>query len=180
MIASRALGLPDPRNGGSGNPGATNVLRLGGKKAAIITLTGDILKGWLPVMASRALGLAPWIVAATALGALLGHIAPVFFRFRGGKGVATAFGALLAISPLAAAALVGIWLCVALVFRYSSLAALTAAVAAPFLMATTRPGHALVFGLGTAVMSALLLWRHRPNIRNLLLGRETKIGAKGA
>ncbi len=170
------LGLPDPRHVGSGNPGATNVLRVGGKKAAIITLIGDILKGVLPVVLARLLGLAPWLVATVALCALLGHIYPVFFRFRGGKGVATALGVLAAIDPLAGAGLLGIWLVVAAVFRYSSLAALTAAVAAPFLVVVTLRTHVGVFFAATAAMSVLLLWRHRSNIRNLLAGRETKIG----
>ncbi len=174
------LGLPDPRQVGSGNPGATNVLRVGGKKAAIITLIGDVLKGVLPVIFARLLGVAPWIVATVALCALLGHIYPVFFRFRGGKGVATALGVLAAIDPLAGAGLLGIWLVVAMAFRYSSLAALTAAVAAPFLMALTLRAHVGVFFAATSAMSVLLLWRHRSNIRNLLAGRETKIGAKAA
>ncbi len=171
------LGLPDPRHAGSGNPGATNVLRVGGKKAAIITLIGDILKGVLPVVLARLLGLAPWLVAIVALCALLGHIYPVFFRFRGGKGVATALGVLTAIDPLAGAGLLGIWLVVAIVFRYSSLAALTASVAAPFLVAVTLHAHVGVFFAATSAMSVLLLWRHRSNIRNLLAGRETKIGS---
>ncbi len=156
------------------------MLRIGGKKAAIITLTGDVLKGALPVLLARVLGVAPWIVALVAFSALLGHIYPVFFRFRGGKGVATAFGVLVAIDPLAGAALLGIWLVVALIFRYSSLAALTAAVAAPFLMGATRHSHVGLFFAATAAMSLLLLWRHRSNIRNLLSGQETKIGAKAA
>nr|WP_298137202.1 glycerol-3-phosphate 1-O-acyltransferase PlsY [Acidiferrobacter sp.] len=176
IVASRMLGLPDPRHAGSGNPGATNVLRLGGKKAAIITLIGDVLKGAVPVVLARSLGVAPWIVAVTASAALVGHIYPVYFRFRGGKGVATALGVLTAINPIAGAGLLGIWLVVALVFRYSSLAALTAAVAAPFLMAATLHRHVGLFFVMTALMSALLLWRHRSNIRNLLAGRETKIG----
>jgi glycerol-3-phosphate acyltransferase PlsY len=180
VLASRLLGLPDPRHAGSGNPGATNVLRLGGKKAAIITLIGDVLKGVLPVMLARLLGVVPWIVALTAWAALLGHVYPLFFRFRGGKGVATALGVLAAINPVAGAGLLGIWLVVALVFRYSSLAALTAAVAAPFLMAATLRQHIGLFFAMTSAMSILLLWRHRTNIRNLLAGRETKIGAKGA
>lgn len=178
ILASRMLGLPDPRHAGSGNPGATNVLRVGGKKAAIITLIGDILKGVLPVALARLLGVAPWVVAAVALCALLGHIYPVFFRFRGGKGVATALGVLATIDPLAGAGLLGIWLVVAMTFRYSSLAALTAAVAAPFLVALTLRAHVGVFFGATSAMSVLLLWRHRSNIRNLLAGRETKIGAK--
>ena len=177
-MVSRLWGLPDPREVGSGNPGATNVLRVGGKKAAIITLMGDILKGSLPVMVAESLSVPALVVALVAFAALLGHVYPVFFRFRGGKGVATAFGVLTAISPLAGAGLLGIWLLVALLFRYSSLAALTAAVAAPFLLVVTVSGHRLLFFVMTLAMSLLLLWRHRSNIQNLLAGKETKIGAK--
>ena len=177
-MVSRLWGLPDPRKVGSGNPGATNVLRVGGKKAAIITLMGDILKGSLPVMVAESLSVPALVVALVAFAALLGHVYPVFFRFRGGKGVATAFGVLTAISPLAGAGLLGIWLLVALLFRYSSLAALTAVVAAPFLLVVTVSGHRLLFFVMTLAMSLLLLWRHRSNIQNLLAGKETKIGAK--
>ena len=177
-MVSRLWGLPDPREVGSGNPGATNVLRVGGKKAAIITLMGDILKGSLPVMVAESLSVPALVVALVAFAALLGHVYPVFFRFRGGKGVATAFGVLTAISPLAGAGLLGIWLLVALLFRYSSLAALTAVVAAPFLLVVTVSGHRLLFFVMTLAMSLLLLWRHRSNIQNLLAGKETKIGAK--
>jgi len=178
IVTSRILGLPDPRKAGSGNPGATNVLRIGGKKAAIITLTGDVLKGFLPVVVAKSLNAPPWIIALVAFAALLGHVFPVFFRFRGGKGVATAFGALTAVNPLVGGGLLGIWIFVALLFRYSSLAALTAAVAAPFLMLVTIPANKWLFFLSTGAMSLLLLWRHRSNIQNLLAGRETKIGAK--
>lgn len=177
-MVSRLWGLPDPRKVGSGNPGATNVLRVGGKKAAIITLMGDVLKGSLPVMVAESLPVSALVVALVAFAALLGHVYPVFFRFRGGKGVATAFGVLTAISPLAGAGLLGIWVLVALLFRYSSLAALTAAVAAPFLLVVTVSHHRLLFFGMTLAMSLLLLWRHRSNIRNLLAGKETKIGAK--
>lgn len=180
ILTSRLLGLPDPRFAGSGNPGATNVLRVGGKKAAIITLLGDVLKGSLPVVGARWLGMGPVIVAAVAFAALLGHIYPIFFRFRGGKGVATAFGVLVAMNPLAGLGLLGVWLFVAVVFRYSSLAALTAAAAAPVLMAVTAHAHVWLYCLVTLGISVLLLWRHRSNIRNLLAGKETKIGAKAA
>lgn len=179
-MTSRLLGLPDPRTSGSGNPGATNVLRIGGKKAAIITLIGDVLKGSLSVAVALAFHMAPGVVALVAFAALLGHVYPVFFGFRGGKGVATAFGVLVVLNPVAGAGLLGIWLFVAIAFRYSSLAALAAAVAAPFLMAATAPAHVLLFVLSTSAMSLLLLWRHRSNIRNLLAGKESKIGAKAA
>ncbi len=177
-MVSRLWGLPDPRKAGSGNPGATNVLRVGGKKAAIITLLGDMLKGFLPVMVAEWLPVPALVVALVGFAALLGHVYPVFFRFRGGKGVATAFGVLTAISPLTGAGLLGIWLLVALLFRYSSLAALAAAVAAPFLLVAVVPSHRLLFFVTTLAMSLLLLWRHRRNIQNLLAGKETKIGAK--
>lgn len=129
-------------------------------------------------MVAESLKVAPGIVALVAFAALLGHVYPVFFRFRGGKGVATAFGALTAISPVAGAGLLGTWLFVAVLFRYSSLAALTAAVAAPFLIAVSVPTNTGLFFLSTCAMSLLLLWRHRGNIQNLFAGKETKIGAK--
>ncbi len=154
------------------------MLRVGGKKAAIITLMGDVLKGSLPVLAAESLPVSALVVALVAFAALLGHVYPIFFRFRGGKGVATAFGVLTAVSPLAGVGLLGIWLLVALLFRYSSLAALTAAVAAPFLLVATVSAHRLLFFVTTLAMSLLLLWRHRSNIRNLLAGQETQIGAK--
>ncbi len=178
VLVSRALGLPDPRATGSRNPGATNVLRIGGKKAAIITLLGDVLKGVLPVVLARGLGAGPVVIAIVAVCAFAGHLFPVFFGFRGGKGVATALGVLLGISPVGGLALLGVWLFVAIVFRYSSLSALTAAIAAPFLVVLAVPASRVPYGLATLVMSALLLWRHRSNIRNLLNGTETKIGAK--
>ncbi len=178
VMVSRALGLPDPRAAGSRNPGATNVLRLGGKKAAIITLLGDVLKGVLPVVLARGLGAGPVVIAFVAVCAFIGHLYPVFFGFRGGKGVATALGVLLAISPVAGLALLGIWLFVAAIFRYSSLAALTAAIAAPFVVVLAAPGERLPYGLAALAMSVLLLWRHRSNIHNLLNGTESKIGAK--
>ncbi|MDA8391060.1 MAG: glycerol-3-phosphate 1-O-acyltransferase PlsY [Gammaproteobacteria bacterium] len=178
VIVSRALGLPDPRATGSRNPGATNVLRIGGKKAAIITLLGDLLKGVLPVVLARGLGAGPVVLAIVAVCAFIGHLYPVFFGFRGGKGVATALGVLLAISPLAGLALLGIWLLVAGIFRYSSLAAVTAAIAAPFVVLLAVAGNRLPYGLAALTMSVLLLWRHRSNIRNLRNGSESKIGAK--
>lgn len=181
VIASRALGLPDPRAAGSGNPGATNVLRVGGRKAAIITLSGDVLKGLLPVVLARGLDASAITVAATALAALIGHIFPLFFRLRSGKGVATAWGALAAISPWAGLGLLITWLAVAVIFRYSSLAALVAALAAPFfILLTVSSPASFVYGGVTVLMSALLLWRHRPNIRKLWAGEESRIGAKGA
>ena len=175
ILVSRALGVADPRSGGSGNPGATNVLRLAGRKAAALTLAGDVLKGAVPVLAARAAELPPAMVALVGLAAFLGHLFPVFFGFKGGKGVATALGALLGLEPLLGAAVLVTWLVVAGVTRYSSLAALVASVLAP--------GYAWVLsgdrGLaGTvAVMAVLLVWRHRANIRRLLAGEEGRIGS---
>ena len=176
VIVSRLMGLPDPRTEGSRNPGATNVLRVGGKKAAAVTLVGDLLKGLAPVLVARLVTDTPPVLAATALAALLGHVYPVFFRFRGGKGVATAFGAVLGLAWPVALAMLATWLVVAAGFRYSSLAALTAAVLAPFYSALLAPEPAYVTCL--VAISVLIIWRHRSNIRNLLTGTEDKIGAK--
>jgi glycerol-3-phosphate acyltransferase PlsY len=178
IVVARAMGLPDPREVGSRNPGATNVLRYGGKKAAILTLLGDTLKGVIPVVIARALTDDPVILSATALAAFLGHLFPVFFGFHGGKGVATALGVWLALSPWVGLALIATWVTMALVFRYSSLAALTAALAAPFYVAWLQPGAAFVTTM--VLMSALLVFRHRSNIRNLLGGREGRIGQKSS
>ncbi|MBK7543818.1 MAG: glycerol-3-phosphate 1-O-acyltransferase PlsY [Candidatus Competibacteraceae bacterium] len=174
IIVCRIMGLPDPRSEGSRNPGATNVLRFGGKKAAAITLAGDFLKGLAPVLLARLAGLEEAGLALTGLAAFLGHLYPVFFGFEGGKGVATAFGVILALSwPVALAALVT-WLFMAFVVRVSSLSALTAAALAPlFAWWFGLPGGYLAAVL---VMVGLLIWRHRSNIRNLLAGTEGKIG----
>ncbi len=171
---SRLLGLQDPRKVGSGNPGATNVLRYGGKKAAILTLLGDILKGVIPVLAARAYGVEPVMLAAVMLLAFLGHLYPVFHGFHGGKGVATAFGVLAALSAWVGLALVATWLVIAVLFRYSSAAALAAAVSAPLYVWWLVEGPPFV--AVTLVMALLLLWRHRSNVRNLLAGTEGKIG----
>lgn len=174
IIVCRLMGLPDPRTEGSGNPGATNVLRLGGKKAAAITLGGDFLKGWLPVATGSVLGLNASALAAVGLAAFLGHLYPVFFRFQGGKGVATAGGVLLGFTwPVAAAAALT-WLIMAKVFRISSLSALMAAALSPVYMSFMTSEPALV--AATAVMSGMLMWRHRGNIQRLLAGEEGKIG----
>ena len=146
IIVCRMMGLPDPRSGGSGNPGATNVLRLGGRKAAALTLVGDILKGVAPVLTAHALEVSEPARALTALGAFMGHLYPVFFRFQGGKGVATAFGATLALSWPVGLVFGGVWLALAALTRYASLASLIAAVTAPVaaLMLTAEPTYALV------------------------------------
>ncbi len=171
---SRLLGLQDPRKVGSGNPGATNVLRYGGKKAAILTLMGDILKGVIPVLAARAYGVEPAILAAVMLMAFIGHLYPVFHGFRGGKGVATAFGVLVALNVWVGLGLVATWLAMAVLFRYSSVAAVVAAVSAPLYVWWLVGVGPFVYV--TLVMALLLLWRHRSNVRNLLAGTEAKIG----
>jgi glycerol-3-phosphate acyltransferase PlsY len=180
VLMSKAFGLADPRTYGSGNPGATNVLRSGKKAAAVLTLLGDAAKGWLAVFLAiqfapqGAEGLAT--VAAVAVAVFLGHVFPVFLKFKGGKGVATALGVLLALSAWMGLAVLVTWLLVAFAFRYSSLAALVAAIAAPLYAMLFHLPEALA--LATAIMALLLVWRHKGNIRNLLTGKESKIGSK--
>ncbi|MFO1362541.1 MAG: glycerol-3-phosphate 1-O-acyltransferase PlsY [Burkholderiales bacterium] len=180
VIVSRALGLPDPHTYGSGNPGATNVLRTGNKLAAALTLAGDGAKGWLAVFLAQAFawrfGLGGAATAAVALAVFAGHLWPLFFRFRGGKGVATAAGILFALDWRIGLGTLATWLVVAVVFRYSSLAGLVAAVFAPLFTAL-----ALGFGVHAAAVlaiAALLVWRHAENIRKLLAGQERRIGEK--
>lgn len=179
VIVSRAFRLPDPREYGSGNPGATNVLRSGRKSAAVLTLLGDCAKGWIAVYAAaQALPEAAAMAAAiAAVAVIMGHMYPVFHAFRGGKGVATALGALLALNWILALGTLATWITMAVFFRYSSLAALVSALFAVFfaliLFNAAHPYFAAV-----AVVAALLVWRHRSNIRNLLAGKETRIGAK--
>ncbi len=176
VITSKLLGLPDPRTRGSGNPGATNVLRIGGKKAAAITLFGDLLKGLIAILLGRLAGVDDAIVAAMGLAAFLGHLYPLFFGFKGGKGVATGLGVLLGLAwPVGMAALIT-WLIVALLTRYSSLSALSAAILTPFYTAWLTDSPPFLY-LSVA-LSLLLVWRHRENIRNLIEGRERKIGEK--
>ncbi len=175
VIVSKSMGLPDPRSSGSGNPGATNVLRLGGKKAAVATLLGDVLKGLLPVLVARLIGLDQSGVALVGLAAFLGHVFPVFFGFRGGKGVATALGVLIALSPAAAGIAALTWLATAALFRISSLAALVTAILAPVYLALLGAAKTQILAL--AVMAAFLVWRHKDNIQRLLQGTESRIGA---
>jgi acyl phosphate:glycerol-3-phosphate acyltransferase len=177
VITSRLAGLPDPRAHGSHNPGATNVLRLGGKRAAALVLLGDMLKGVLPVLLARLLGVSDVVLALVGLAAFLGHLYPVFFGFKGGKGVATSLGVLLGLSWLVGLAALATWLAVALGLRYSSLAAIVSAVLAPVYMTWLAPVPSWIAAV--AVMSAVLLWRHRPNILKLLSGHEDKIGSRG-
>jgi len=178
IIACKLTGLPDPRGQGSGNPGATNVLRFGGKKIAVIVLLGDMIKGLLPVLTVSLMNASPLVIALTAAAAFLGHLYPVFFGFKGGKGVATALGAILAISWLAGLTVLAVWLLVAFTLRYSSLAALCASVTAPLIVWLYRPDVALLIMM--IGMSALLVYRHQSNIQNLLQGKESRIGQKKA
>ncbi len=176
ILVCKVAGLPDPRTQGSGNPGATNVLRVGGKGPAAITLLGDAAKGLIPVLAAMLIGIPPLWVGLTALAAVLGHLFPVFFQFRGGKGVATSFGAIFGISWLAGLLTIATWLAISLTFRYSSLAALTSMVLVPlYLWITTRSMALAVCG---ALIGVLIFWRHRANITRLLNGTEPKIGDK--
>ena len=177
IIVCRALGLPDPRTEGSRNPGATNVMRLGGKTAAAVTLLGDLLKGLLPVLAAQVAGVSEWGLAGTALAAFLGHLYPAFFGFEGGKGVATAFGAVLGLSAWVATAALATWLLMAAIVRISSLSALTAAVLTPLYIWWFKLPQ--VYALAVLIMVALLIWRHRANIQNLLAGKEDRMGDKG-
>jgi len=176
IIVCRLAGLPDPRSGGSGNPGATNVLRLGGKKLAVVTLAGDLFKGLLPMLIAHALGVAPELLGLIGLAAFFGHLYPVFFRFQGGKGVATAIGVLVGMDWVVGLATVGTWLVVAVLSRYSSLSALVATGLAPAWVAW-RFG-AIEPALACGGMTVLLFWRHQANIRRLLAGEEPKIGQK--
>jgi glycerol-3-phosphate acyltransferase PlsY len=174
IVIARLFGLKDPRDVGSGNPGATNILRYGGKKAALLTLLGDVLKGAVPVLIARALSADSLVVALAMLGAFLGHVFPVFHGFKGGKGVATAFGTLVAMNGWVGLAIIGSWLLMAVITRYSSLSAITVSVLAPVYVWWFTRVPALI--LATGVMALLLLWRHRSNIQKLLAGTETKIG----
>lgn len=182
VVMSKVFGIADPRTYGSKNPGATNVLRSGNKKAAIATLIGDAAKGWLAVFLAdhyaTQLGVGDLAVALVAIAVFLGHLWPVFFRFVGGKGVATALGVLIGINPWLGLAVLVTWLAVAFLSRYSSLAALIAAVLAPFYYGLAEGVDEKLFAI--IVMSALLLWRHSQNISNLLAGKESRIGSKKA
>jgi glycerol-3-phosphate acyltransferase PlsY len=181
VIVSRAFGLPDPHGYGSGNPGATNVLRTGHRLAALLTLLGDGFKGFVAVFAAQrlapALGAPDWAVAAAALAVFLGHLYPVFHRFAGGKGVSTAAGIVLALHWPLGVALAAVWLVMAFGFKISSLAALTTAVLLPLgLFYVAGPGPLALAGVAIAL---LIFWRHRVNIRELVQGRERTIGGEG-
>jgi len=174
ILVCRAMGLPDPRTLGSNNPGATNVLRFGGKKAGMLTLLGDSLKGFIPVLAANLLARDPAILAAVGMAAFLGHLYPVFFRFQGGKGVATALGVQFGLGWQIGGAVAAVWLFMAFVLKISSLAALVSMALAPVIIWWFWPAPALV--VMSIVTTALLFWRHRSNIRNLIAGSEDSIG----
>ena len=184
VVASRAFGLSDPRTYGSKNPGATNVLRSGNKAAAIVTLIGDGAKGWLAVFLAEVygeqFGIGEAGIALVAIAVFLGHLYPIFFKFIGGKGVATALGVLIGLNVWLGLATLVTWVVIAYAFRYSSLAALVASIFAPlyfvFLYGSTRMEKLVA----VVAMSALLLWRHRGNIANLMAGKESRIGSKAA
>lgn len=182
VIMSRAFALPDPRSYGSGNPGATNVLRTGKKPAAALTLIGDSVKGWFAVFLAQHLadpGIAEMSMALSAVTVTIGHMYPVFFRFQGGKGVSTVLGVLIALNSYLAAGAVATWIIIAFFFRISSLAGLVAASFAPFaalLLYDAR--HPYLWSL--VVVAALLFWRHKTNIQNLIAGKESRIGGGSA
>jgi glycerol-3-phosphate acyltransferase PlsY len=178
VIVSRAFGLPDPRSYGSHNPGATNVLRTGKKAAALLTFLGDAAKGWVAVAIASRFADGDYIevtMAIAAVAVVVGHMYPVFFRFAGGKGVATALGSLFGLNVYVAVGAAATWIIMAAFFRISSLSALVAALFAPFFtMILYNPAHP--YFIAVAVMSAFLIWRHRANIRNLIAGTEGRLG----
>lgn len=175
IIVCRLLHLPDPRSQGSGNPGATNVLRFGGKKVAIFVLIGDLLKGLIPVLLAKWCGIAPIGLVWVGLAATLGHIFPVFFGFKGGKGVATAGGVMFGLNWLFGTVVFATWLIIALLTRYSSLAAIITTISVPIYGALFI-SHKIILPL--TLISALLLWRHYDNFKRLIAGQEDKIGKK--
>jgi len=184
VVVSKCMRLPDPHSYGSGNPGATNVLRTGNKRAAVLTLLGDALKGFIAVVLARMIlgqdaltsSLNSWILCGVVVAVFLGHLFPIFHGFKGGKGVATACGILFGINWILGLATLATWIIVAKFMRYSSLAALAAAVFAPIYFVFLFGFHPM--GIALLVVCALLIWRHRSNIRNLMNGTESRIGSK--
>ena len=174
VLVCNILGLSDPRSGGSRNPGTTNVMRLHGKKAAFLTLTGDILKGIIPVLLAKVISNSEIIIALSGLAAFLGHIFPIYFGFKGGKGVATFIGVLFAIHWQLGAAYVLTWILTAFIFRYSSLAALIAAILTP--LYAYFSGQESQYIVILIIIMIILLWKHKPNIINLIKKKEDKIG----
>ena len=173
IIVCKTLGLSDPRTGGSGNPGTTNVMRLHGKKAAFLTLVGDIFKGIIPVLLAKVIVNSEFIIAICGLAAFLGHIFPIYFKFEGGKGVATLIGILFATHWLLGVSYIITWILTALIFRYSSLAALIAVLPIPIYSYFIE--HNNQYTISFSVIAIILFWRHKPNIYNLLNGKEDKI-----
>ena len=177
ILVSKAFGLPDPRTVGSGNPGATNVLRSGKKMAAALTLLGDALKGWLAVWLALQSDMVMWVVASVGVAVFMGHLYPIFYKFKGGKGVATALGVMLAISPWLGLAALLTWVVVFAISRYSSLGAIVAAALAPvyawYILSPYKD-----FIITVVIMSVFLIWRHRTNIQKLLAGTESGFGKK--
>lgn len=183
ILVSKLFGLPDPRTIGSGNIGATNVARSGKKSAAILTLLGDVFKGWFPVWLALQSGMTMWVISAVGLAVFFGHLYPIYHGFKGGKGVATALGVMLGVAPILAFAALVTWIAVFAVSRYSSLAALVAAAAAPvyawYLLAKADNILGVSnYVLMVLVMSIFLIWRHRSNIKKLLAGTESGFGRK--
>ena len=184
VVVSKCMRLPDPHSYGSGNPGATNVLRTGNKRAAVLTLLGDALKGFIAVVLARMIlgeeslssGLNSWILCGVVVAVFLGHLFPIFHGFKGGKGVATACGILFGINWILGLATLATWIIVAKFMRYSSLAALAAAVFGPIYFVFLFGFHPM--GIALLIVCALLIWRHRSNIRNLMNGTESRIGSK--
>lgn len=174
VLICRILRLPDPRGVGSNNPGATNVLRIGGKKAAAAVLLCDMLKGTIPVWGGYFLSIDPIILGVVAIAACLGHMYPIFFHFKGGKGVATALGAIAPIGLDLSAMIIATWLSVALLFRYSSLAAIVTVLLAPFYTWIIKPQYTLP----VAMLCCLIVFRHHQNIKRLFSGTEPKVGEK--
>lgn len=176
IILCKLAGLPDPRTEGSGNPGATNVMRIGGKKLAALTLVGDLLKGLIPVVAAWLLNQSPLTVSLVAIAAFLGHLFPVFFGFKGGKGVATALGAILGLNYLVALCALAVWIIIFVITKISSLSALIAAVSAPIFLYFFNASSEIVWAV--IFMDILLIYRHKGNIQRLLKGEEGKLKAK--
>lgn len=179
VVFSRIFGLQDPRTYGSGNPGATNVLRSGNKAAAALTLIGDAAKGWFAVWLAVRLEFSPLAVAGVAIAVFIGHLYPIFLKFKGGKGVATAFGVMIAVQPLLALAAMATWIIIAVFFRLSSLAALTCAVFAPlyyFFGGMLMWQAHLPIGIALIVIAIFLMVRHKANIQRLIQGTEPRIG----
>jgi len=176
ILASKIFGLPDPRTVGSGNIGATNVMRSGKKSAALFTLAGDIFKGWFPVWLALQSNMLMWVVSATALAVFFGHLYPIFYKFKGGKGVATALGVMLAISPLLGLLALVTWVIVFAISRYSSLAAIVASLLAPVYAWFLLPYKDYV--ITVLIMTVFLIWRHQSNIKKLLAGTESSFKKK--